>query len=857
MEVEKGRSGNLSIRTKVLFGNLIVMICLGIAIVALAFRISSLQREIDFVSGHDLSVHETIGRLEKDMLDMETGMRGFVITGRVEYLEPYRDALGRWETDYEDLKDLTSDNPSQQAKLEMIRSDIEAWLKTAGSQAIAWKEEGRTDKLDSFFAKMEGKSRMDQFRSKIDEFRAAETSLTQERVRELRSGNDTLVLVLYALWAVVAIVSVGVGLMISGTLIRGIRQVAAAIRTIAKEDRGPGARVELKSRDEMRELAEATNELLAKIEKDHLAKERIAEVATLLQGQQDLEFVARSFLDRTARIFGIPYAVLYRLVSSDQLERIASYAADGEEIGRRSFRLGEGLVGQCAREHRLLVVSDLPDSYVAVRSGIGQASPRELVVVPLLSEGQVVGVLEIGAFRPFEPDDLRMLETLAGIVGVSMQSVARQNEIQQLYIEAQAANEELQVQSEELNAQSLELLGMNDELKRISSFKSEFLANMSHELRTPLNSMLILSQMLAENRDNRLSEEDVQYIRTIHSAGSDLLSLINDILDLSKVEAGKLEVAFGPVVLQDVRQAVEDEFNGVAASKRLEFRVAVEDGVPEWFETDGFRLQQIIRNLLSNAFKFTEAGSVSLTIGKRISDVWKTEELAFSVKDTGIGIPKEKFEYIFESFTQADGGTARKFGGTGLGLKISRQLAELLGGRIEVRSEPGEGSEFTLFVPVRFRLSAVRDIAAAGSGASGAARTTALPDREATARLQGKKALLVDDDARNVFALSNLLESFKMEIAVAHDGLECLERLKTEGCDLILMDVMMPDMDGLETIREIRQTLGLAVPILAVTAKAMKEDKEKCLQAGANGYVSKPIQAAELIRAMLENLPES
>nr|WP_273385963.1 CHASE3 domain-containing protein [Cohnella zeiphila] len=815
-----------------------------------------------------MQVHEMVDQIQLDLLDMETGVRGFVISGKDAYLQPYEQGMSRWENDVSQLSALIADNESQQTNLRSIKSDIRTWLETNAEKLIDLKKQDASGEWNKLFESETGKREMDSLRSQLSSFKETEQELTSERIAGIKSRNQALIASFYLLWIVVALLLIGVGWFVAGTLIRNIRQVSATLRNLATKGQSMEERVKLNTRDEMRELGEATNLLLDRLETDNLGKMRIAEVATLLQGQHDLETVARLFVDKAAEIFEAPYAVLYSATSGRQLIKLASFAGTSgalgmaSEFGRSAFEWGEGLVGECAEQNRTLVIRDLPDTYAVVQSGIGQAAPKELVVAPIEFERSVIGVLELGSFRELNKEERELLQEMLVMAGISLQSVSRRKEIEQLYAESQAANEELQAQSEELNAQSLELLTMNDELKRASTFKSEFLANMSHELRTPLNSMLILSQMLAENRDGRMSEEDVHFVRTIHSAGNDLLNLINDILDLSKVEAGKLEVELGPVVLSELVQTLYDEYAGVAEQKRLEFRIETTGDVPAWIETDGFRMQQILRNLLSNAFKFTESGSVELSVRLHRARDWGLDELVFAVRDTGKGISREKYDYIFEAFTQADSGTARKYGGTGLGLKISQQLAGLLGGRIEMESEVDRGSVFELYLPMsregssgleRGEPAGSRHEAAASSDGMATAAETR-PDPETVKRLSGKKALLVDDDARNLFALSNLLGTMEMDVSIAHDGLECLERLESENFDIILMDVMMPDLDGLQTIRQIREHLLLDIPILAVTAKAMKEDKEKCLQAGAGGYVSKPIQVDELIREMLNLL---
>jgi two-component system, chemotaxis family, sensor kinase CheA len=416
------------------------------------------------------------------------------------------------------------------------------------------------------------------------------------------------------------------------------------------------------------------------------------------------------------------------------------------------------------------------------------------------------------------------------------------------------------------------------------------LANMSHELRTPLNSVIILSQMLQENKNGTLNPEEAEYARVITAAGNDLLSLIDDILDLSKVEAGKIEIMVDEVKLMELPQLMHSHFRPVAEKKGVQFEVEIGKDIPNRLFTDGRRLQQILRNLLTNAFKFTEKGSVTLKIQKADSHIvtkhfqLHTEEsiLAISVVDTGVGIPRDKQELIFDAFQQADGTTNRRYGGTGLGLSICREFTKLLGGVIFLESEENKGSTFTVFVPSMRRsqeqqtVTAQVEVAAAltstiqtnSSLIQSTANTVQLTDSTKEARegfeftkietnsentlFKNKRVLLVDDDIRNVFALTISLENEGMIVKVANNGKESLEILREEECfDLVLMDIMMPVMDGYEAMQAIRSNPAhTELPIIALTAKAMKNDREKCLEFGASDYISKPLQIDQLFSLM-------
>jgi two-component system chemotaxis sensor kinase CheA len=596
-------------------------------------------------------------------------------------------------------------------------------------------------------------------------------------------------------------------------------------------------------------------------------------------------------------------------MKENRLIRVAAYAADGEKersLGKVSIAPGEGLVGQSAIEKRVLQMNDLPQNYIRISSGLGDASAASLTVAPVVFEGKTIAVIELASMKPIEPKETKLLTELIEIFGVSLHSTVTRMELQHLYDESQVLNEELQTQSEKLQAQTEEMMSQTeelhmqteelhmlnerlelqkdaaetsaselaevaDQLRTSSGYKSEFLANMSHELRTPLNSMLILSEILAENKHQHLNSEEQKYASVIHASGKDLLNLINDILDLSKVEAGEMEVDFDDVYLGSLPEAMNQYFLKTAEQKGIDFRIQLQSPLPETIVSDEMRLHQILRNLLSNAFKFTSEGEVALTISKVAlpnpeENGVEAEVIAFSVSDTGIGISEDKLLQIFDAFKQADGATARKYGGTGLGLSISQSLANLLGGSISATSREGQGSVFTLFLPLRREEPEVmqnsrlflNEVAVtvpeihSTTGMNSTNVEMLLTPLEKSL-LNGRQVLVVDDDIRNVYALANALEQYGMNVITAQNGYECLEMLERGEAkpDIIMMDIMMPELDGYETTRQIRERLNLKqLPIIALTAKAMKEDRDKCIAAGASDYLSKPLNMKEVLSRM-------
>ena len=402
----------------------------------------------------------------------------------------------------------------------------------------------------------------------------------------------------------------------------------------------------------------------------------------------------------------------------------------------------------------------------------------------------------------------------------------------------------LEVKNQEVELASRSLEEKAEQLQLISKYKSEFLANMSHELRTPLNSLLILSKTLAENRDGNLTDQQVKFAHTVHASGNDLLQLINEILDLSKVEAGKMPIDPRTFTLEEVTGYLEQTFRHIADQKGLAFEIRLEPGLPVSIFSDVTRLQQILKNLLSNAFKFTSKGSITLVVERSRQD--RGESINFAVHDTGIGIPLDKHRLIFEAFQQADGTTSRKYGGTGLGLTISREIARLLGGSIDVVSTPEKGSTFILHVPVKY---AGAEALSREDRPSDAAPETDVPPLPEDADFSGKKVLIVDDDGRNVFAIESVLKARGMTVRHAENGKLAIEVLQAEqDVDAVLMDTMMPEMDGVSATRAIRDILQFrALPIISLTAKAMKGDREKALAAGASEYVTKPVDPEKLL----------
>ncbi|WP_338451081.1 ATP-binding protein [Niallia oryzisoli] len=744
----------------------------------------------------------------------------------------------------------------------------------------------------------------------------------QEMKNELLRSRETYnkaVTIIYIYLAITLCSGAALIIIIIGSMTKNLKRLASVMESVNDSNVDNLPRIKVSTKDEIASIANAYNKMVADLE-SHSQHERkllaeaeahswhqskIAEIVKIYPEAKDIRMLAELLMSKLVPMVGANFGVFYYKKHDGEktyLQRMAGYAITNDQKEYEVFQMGEGLIGQCALEKQPILLNKVPKEYIKIRSGIGEILPRNSMILPVLFENEVLAVIEIATFDTFEFSQIKLLEDVAATLGITVNSISNHMKAERLLQESQSLTEELQVQSEELQLQQEELRTTNEKLEEQyaaseqkkqeleivkealeekamqlevnSKYKSEFLANMSHELRTPLNSLLILAQILADNGEGNLTEKQREYLSTIYSSGNDLLLLINDILDLAKVESGKLEIIQDKVDLKQIEEQLMKQFSPLAKQKELDFQIRLEPDVPLYFYSDKHRLIQIVNNLLSNAFKFTERGCVSLVIHSLVRDNSGQETqrnnpaeklLAFSVIDTGIGISKEKHDSIFEAFNQADGTTSRKYGGTGLGLSICRKLASMLGGYIELSSVEGKGSTFTLYLPIQ-REGKEKDLLPSVKEASVALENSydsinsleqmteenSIQEDAEHSALRHKKVLIIDDDIRNVYALTIALERAEMEIIEAENGYEGIEMLLANpDTDIILMDIMMPEMDGFEAIQRIRQMQRYkTLPIIALTAKAMKKSREECLAAGANDYISKPLNIDQLFSLM-------
>ncbi|WP_247871944.1 response regulator [Azospirillum sp. TSO35-2] len=728
------------------------------------------------------------------------------------------------------------------------------------------------------------------------------------------------------------------------TQVRAIAEVATAVtkgdltRSITVEAMGEVAALKDNINEMIRNLRDTT---LKNAEQDWL-KTNLAKFTRMLQGERDLVTVSNMILSEIAPLVNAQHGVFY-VATRDRdealLELVASYALKERKNLSNRFGLKEGLVGQCAYEKKRILLTNVPRDYVSISSGLGEAPPLNIIVLPVLFEDEVKAVIELASFSRFSETHQSFLEQLTESIGIVLNTIAANMRTEGLLKQSQRLTTELQSQQEELKTtnerleqqaaslrkseellkaqqekltttnealedkaeqleqQNIEVERKNrevvlakaaledkaEQLALTSKYKSQFLANMSHELRTPLNSLLILSKLLADNPDTNLSDRQVEFARTIHAAGSDLLGLINDILDLSKIESGTVTLEIGEVVLGDLRNHVERTFSQLAQEKRLSFTIEMDEALPPSIQTDEKRLAQVLNNLLSNAFKFTDAGGITFRVAPA-TEGWSAAHptlgtassvLAFTVLDTGIGIPEDKQRIIFEAFQQADGTTSRKYGGTGLGLSISREIARLLGGEIRVTSTVGQGSAFTLYVPrshdpaaeaatpvaqaaggavapanlLTKRSEIARPILAAGSpdGLGLLELHPAGDDRDRIAAGE-PVVLIVEDDATFASILIDLAREKGFRTVVSSVGTAALPLTRKYRPDAILLDIGLPDMDGwalLDLLKRDPQTRHIPVHVISA-----KDERRRGLAMGAFDYSEKPVEREAIFDAL-------
>ncbi|WP_150293129.1 response regulator [Sphingobium estronivorans] len=786
--------------------------------------------------------------------DAETGQRGYILTGDDTYLEPYRAAVADLPQRLETVARLTRDNPAQQASIGPLKRHVDAKLAELRDTVELRRAKGMAAAM-AVVTNDRGKGEMDAIRAQLNIMAREELRLRQVRLDEMAAASRTA---------------------ITSGLVSGLLGAALTIAVFTLVRRSSRAR----------------------LREQWLQAGQIG-LADAMRGDQSVEQLGQAILAFLARYLGFQGGALFT-GEDGHFRRMATLGVPADAEVPLDFAVREGLLGQAAAEGRRLVIDDVPDRYLTIGSAFGRDRPRHLVILPSTADDVVNAVIELGFFEPVDSATLALLDEACGAIGIALRSAHFRARLQDALEETQQQAEELQAQGEELRANNEELeaqtrqlqdaagrleaqqreLEQNNaqledqtrqlqlqrddlaraqaslknqagELEQASRYKSEFLANMSHELRTPLNSLLIMARLLAENRGGNLSAEQVRHAETIETSGNDLLTLINDILDISKIEAGKLELQprrFRTTPLLDKMRAV---FGPAAQAKGLAFRVEAQPGVEE-IESDQQRLEQVLKNFLSNAVKFTERGEVSLGVA-RLED----GRIGFTVRDTGVGIPADKQQLIFEAFHQGDGTVSRKYGGTGLGLSISRELARLLGGDVKVESAEGQGSSFSLILPERFEpalagVEPVRPRPANPAPAPMRPRGPAVAEDDREGLEGGSRVILiVEDDPVFAHILRDIVHEQGFQCLIAGTADEGALMARQYLPNAVILDMNLPDHTGLSVLDRIKRDVRTRhIPVHVVS---VDDDSQAALSSGAIGYLFKPVKRERLVE-MLEGL---
>jgi CheY-like chemotaxis protein len=685
--------------------------------------------------------------------------------------------------------------------------------------------------------------------------------------------------------------------------------IVKAANTIAKGNFA----IEMPLRSEADQLGIALNTMTENLKRISEENENEAWIKTgqaglndRMRGEQDLPTLSKNIVSYLTKYLGAQVGIIYLAEKHNDKKRLrmtGSYAFTRRKSLQTSFEFGEGLAGQAALEKEVIVLSGIPTDYISVASGLGHTKPQHILVQPFIIDGEVTGVIEIGSFKAFNDSQLELMRSVGENIAITTNSSLDREKMKDLLEESQRQSEELLKQQEKLQIQSKELQMANDdlesktkdlemqkedlqlsrveverkakELELASKYKSEFLANMSHELRTPLNSLLILSKDLSDNRKGNLLKDQQKSASIIYEGGLSLLNLINDILDLSKVEAGKLQIHPEEVLVESLSNNLQDQFEPLAKSKKLKFTIESKKNAPDRIITDGQRLEQIVKNLLSNAIKFTEKGSVNVTIGKpdekvnfREITLSKSDVLEISVKDTGIGIPEAKKMMIFEAFQQAEGGTSRQYGGTGLGLTISRELSRLLGGEIHIESKEGKGSIFTVYIPLDLTSAPIKEIDDAISSYSERSNTNAqiiepkglsehrsvgvpqnsIPDDRENLKISEYSLLIIENDNFSAQTIKRIVQQYGYKFLFARDGKEGMKLAVQYQPNGIILDEQLPDMRGLIVLEHLK--FNLKTRHIPVYLMAAEDYSREALRKGAMGFSLKPVAFKDIENAI-------
>ncbi|PST84596.1 histidine kinase [Pedobacter yulinensis] len=865
-------------RQQVLTGFAVSLLFVLISAATSYRSVRSLDKDMAWVA-HTYEVISTVQGIEQHMLNAETGMRGYVITQREKYLEPYRNNVGNIMPEAGRLTELVADNPVQHRMADSMAYYLR--LKIADMAAILNADlRSGEQAARALVMTDQGKIYKDKVLAISQQLIRQERKLLEERkaAMEQSQTRTTWIVTLSALIIFLLI------LYLFSFIQRTFRQ-------------------QKQTENQIRHTNEELTAISAENEHRNWLLTGASNVYQAMRGVQDLEKLAERVVAALCKNVGAIIGGIYsRQHGQESFVLSGAFAFEKKREYRKPIAAGEGLVGTVALEKQPRLLSQIPENYIKVSSGLGNTSPSYLYLVPVVFKDETIAVIELGFIHRPEERRLALLQNVTESIGIAMNSANERQLLQNLFDQTQQQAEELESQQEELRTTNEELMQKTEmlqaseeelrvqqeeltqtnaeleekaqlleeqnhfineakdaisakaaELELTGKYKSEFLANMSHELRTPLNSILILARILRENKTANLTPEQIKYAGVIHNAGNDLLVLINDILDLSKIESGKLDLLIEPLHPEEIKTNLELLFDEVAKNKNVGFSIDLSPNLPARIVSDKTRLEQVIKNLLSNAFKFTpEQGSIRVSIAPAAPDTpyYQPETgtngrmLAIAVSDTGIGIPEDKQKLIFEAFQQADGSTNRKYGGTGLGLSISRELARLLGGEIQVQSHVGQGSTFTLFIPEQLAETSATEIEEQHIKPPDAPVQLS-PEAFPVIAGEGKRILIVEDDTGFADILADYAREKGYEPLVAHSGDTGLELAQKERPDAIILDIMLPVMSGWTIIKKLKSDpLTRDIPVHMMSAGEGSQTKAQ--HEGAIGFLQKPLKLQDL-----------
>ncbi len=887
------------------------------------------QLSIYFEASRNKNGTISVLKLMKSMVDRETGQRGFLISGKEAFLAPYIDGEKKFNSEIRELLIITRTNKRNRELVSDLIQLAKEWERDAAIPQIkAKREEIKNPKtqrdISETLQKGEGKQILGGIRKKFEVFITEENRLTKKRYISASTSSEITIVITLLIIVLSPFVALLIGIVLSNNISKPLTLLKDAANKIAEGKLNHGINID--SKDEIGALSRQMDLMRVNILKSNKSAEdknwllngtRI--VTDEVKGERSLSEITTSLIEVITPYLGGQIGAFYIKsgnnnisLDSGTMNLEASYAYDFRNQNNNTIKLGEGLIGQAVKEKKSIIIQDIPKDYFNISSGIGKIIPNNVIVIPILFEGTVNGVIEIGTVHELTDLHIEFTKNISETIGIAINSTKSRKQLENLLEETtkqaallneqkvqmakynkelesqqkelQSASEKLEAQTEELQQSNVELevksLKLEEQNKNIkfqkeaiqsskelieikaqeveiaSKYKSEFLANMSHELRTPLNSLLILSESLANNKQGNLTEKQIEKASVINQGGNDLLTLINEILDLSKVEAGMMEVLVESVSIKNMMALSGDLFRPIAEKKGLEFNVDIEKGLGDKMDSDSQRIGQVLKNLLSNALKFTSSGRIGIkafaapkeTMFRR-SNLDKVPVIGFAVTDTGIGIPEDKQMAIFEAFQQADGSTTRNYGGTGLGLTISRELAKLMGGEIHISSKVNEGSVFTLYLPVTFLESNESDFESSNvvqslDQVNKLESIVTIPDDRSVISESDKTILIIEDDENFAKTLQDIVNERGCKTIISTSGIEGLKLAEKYKPKAILLDLGLPDISGAQVLDNLKATLGTRhIPIHVISAG----DKSKeMIKKGAFGYSHKPATSTEI-----------